>query len=641
MDYKQCAGEILEAIGGKSNLASAAHCATRLRLVIADNAKVKKSVLENVDGVKGVFEAAGQLQVIIGTGTVNKVYDEFIALAGVEAASKDDVKKAAAAQAPVYKRAIKTLGDIFVPIIPAIVATGLLCGLLGGLSKAFPDMAGSDLYNLLDMFSNAALTFLPILIAVSAARNFGANVYLGAVIGMIMIHPNLVNAWSVGDGSGLPVLWSWFGLWDIHATGYQGHVIPVVIAVLLLSVIEKWLHRRVPEMFDLFVTPLVSVLVTGFLTMTLIGPLFSQLETWVLAGAQWLISVPFGIGSFLMGAVYAPTVVAGVHHMYNAIELSMLADSGKNIWMPIATAANVAQGAAALAVGVKSANRKIKSMALPASLSAFMGITEPAIFGVNVRFGKPLIAGMAGGACGAAVASVMNVYATANGVTGIFGFLITTDSFMGYLFTFLVAAIVAFILSWLMYKDEMPAVAAETGAGPVSVPEASVPVSASSDAEICVSGEYDENCIYSPLKGNAIAMQDVPDETFAADVLGMGAAVNPAEGRVVAPADGEVSTLFDTHHAIGLTLDNGMELLIHVGINTVELGGEGYEAHVAEGDRVKRGQTLITFDADLIRSRGYSAITPVIITNPDDFKNIQKAAEGDVDFLDKLICSEK
>ncbi len=626
MDYNKCASEILSAIGGKDNLASAAHCATRLRLVIADNEKVEKSVLEDIDGVKGVFEAQGQLQIIIGTGTVNKVYDEFIRLAGVEAASKDDVKKAAAAKAPWYKRAIKTLGDIFVPIIPAIVATGLLCGLLGGLSKAFPEMADSQFYTLLDMFSNAALTFLPILIAVSAAKIFGANIYLGAVIGMIMIHPNLINAWSVGDGTDLPVLWSW-GFWDVHATGYQGHVIPVVIAVLLLSIIEKWLHKKVPEMFDLFVTPLVSVLVTGFLTMTVIGPVFSQIESWVLSGAQWLISIPFGIGSFLMGAAYAPTVVAGVHHMYNAIELSMIADNGKNIWMPIATAANVGQGAAALAVALKTRNKKTKSMALPASLSAFMGITEPAIFGVNVRYVKPLIAGMAGGACGAAVASIMNVYATANGVTGIFGFLITTESVAGYALTFAVSTAVAFILSWMLYKDpaEETAPAAEPAQEPASEPE------------VKPADSYDDSCVYSPLKGKAVLMADVPDETFASDVLGMGAAVEPAEGKVVAPADGEVSTLFDTHHAIGLTLDNGMEMLIHIGINTVELGGEGYTAHVSEGDKVTRGQTLITFDIPLIKSKGYPVITPVIITNADEYTDIRKAGCDEVTYLDKLI----
>lgn len=614
MDHKILASEILEAIGGKENLASAAHCATRLRLVIADNSKVKKSDLENFDGVKGVFEASGQLQIILGTGVVNKVYAEFIQLAGIEAASKEDVKKAAAAKSPWYKRAIKTLGDVFVPIIPAIVATGLLCGLLGGLSRAFPSLADSHLYALLDMFSNAALTFLPILIAVSAAKIFGANIYLGAVIGMIMIHPNLVNAWSVAGAEKVPTLWSWFGLWNINASGYQGHVIPVVIAILLLSVIEKWLHKHVPEMFDLFVTPLVSVLVTGFLTMTVIGPVFAQVESWVLTGAQWLIALPFGIGSFVMGAVYAPTVVAGVHHMYNAIELSMLADSGKNIWMPIATAANVAQGAAALAVAVKTQNKKLKSMALPASLSAFMGITEPAIFGVNVRFGKPLVAGMAGGACGAAVASIMNVYATANGVTGIFGFLITTDSFLGYLLTFAVAAVVAFVLSWILYaptKEKVP------------------------------DKEYKDNCVYSPMNGRAIALEEVPDKTFASGTLGQGAAIDPMDGKVVAPADGKVSTLFDSHHAVGLTLDNGMELFIHIGMNTVELGGEGFDAYVKEGDRVSRGDTLITFDIQTLKNKGYSVISPVIITNTEDFKEIRRTADGGINYYEELLETKK
>ncbi len=423
MDYKKCASEILAAIGGKDNLASAAHCATRLRLVIADNSKANKKAVEDIEGVKGVFEASGQLQIIIGTGTVNKVYDEFIALAGIEAASKDDVKKAAAQQSPWYKRAVKTLGDIFVPIIPAIVATGLLNGLLGGLPRVFPGIADSDIYVLLNIFSNTALVFLPILIAISAAKIFGGNTFLGAVIGMIMIHPDLVNAWSAGSGAETSTLWSWFGLWNIQNTGYQGHVIPVVIAVLIMCIIEKWLHKHVPEMLDLFVTPLVTILVTGFLTMTVIGPVFSQIETWVLSGAKMLIAIPYGIGAFFMGGVYAPTVVAGVHHMYNAIEMAMLAENGRNIWMPIATAANVAQGAAALAVGVKTHNKKTKSMALPASLSAFMGITEPAIFGVNVRFVKPFVAGMLGGAVGSVFASILNVYATANGVTGLFGFV--------------------------------------------------------------------------------------------------------------------------------------------------------------------------------------------------------------------------
>lgn len=626
MDYRQCATEILRELGGKENLISAAHCATRLRLVIADNGKVNKSNLENTDGVKGVFEAAGQLQIIIGTGTVNKVYDEFIALSGIEAASKDDVKAAAASKAPWYKQAIKTLGDIFVPIIPAIVATGLLNGLLGGLSKAFPDLAGSQIYTLLNIFSNSALTFLPILIAISAAKIFGGNQFLGAVIGMIMIHPDLVNAWAVSGGAETSTLWSWFGLWNVQNVGYQGHVIPVILAVLLMSKLEKWLHKRVPEMIDLFVTPLVSVLVAGFATMTIIGPVFSQIETWVLSGAQWLISIPFGIGAFIMGGVYAPTVVAGVHHMYNAIEMMMLADNGMNIWMPIATAANVSQGAAALAVAIKTKNKKTKSMALPASLSAFLGITEPAIFGVNVRFMRPFIAGMIGGACGAAVASLTGVYATANGVTGVFGFLITTDSFVGYLLTFLVSAVVAFVVSWFMgIKEDVPAENKTAKPQEIAVPEK----------------EYNDDTVYAPLEGKVVALTDVPDATFAEGVLGLGAAIEPAVGEVIAPADGEVSSIFDTHHAVGLTLDNGMELLIHVGINTVALNGEGFTAHVSEGDRVKRGQTLISFDKDFITSKGYPIITPVIISNADDYKEIKTTASAEVKRLDELLTVEK
>lgn len=622
MDYKKTAHEILSAIGGKDNLASAAHCATRLRLVIADNSKVKKAVLENIDGVKGVFEASGQLQVIIGTGTVNKVYDEFITEAGVEAATKEDVKAAAAAKSSWYKRAIKSLGDIFVPIIPAIVATGLLNGLLGGLVQVFPNMASSHIYELLNIFSNTALTFLPILIAISAAKIFGGNQYLGAVIGMIMIHPSLINAWTVAGGAETSTLWSWFGLWDIQNVGYQGHVIPVILSVWLMSEVEKRLHKKVPEMLDLFVTPLCSVLIAGFFSLTLIGPVFAQLESWVLSGAQALIAIPFGIGAFIMGGVYAPTVVAGVHHMYNAIEMMMLADNGMNTWMPIATAANVAQGAAALAVALKTNSKKTKAMALPASLSAFLGITEPAIFGVNVRFMRPFIAGMIGGACGAALASIMNVYATANGVTGLFGLLITTDTLGGYILTMLVAFGVAFAVSWIMgIKEDEPASneTVETEEHHDTLPEVS------------------DNEILSPLAGKAIALEDVPDPTFAEGILGLGAAVEPSEGKITAPADGTVGTLFDTHHAIGLNLDNGAELLIHIGINTVELNGEGFTAHVSEGDRVKKGQTLITFDKELIASKCYKTVTPVIVTNPDEYSAVKRVADGNVTEKDVLI----
>ena len=421
MDYRKSAKEVIENIGGKDNIVSAAHCATRLRLVIADNSKMNTEAVENVDGVKGVFEASGQIQIIFGTGVVNKVYDEFIDIAGISAGTKEEVKQAAAAKQNIFKRAIKTLGDIFVPIIPAIVASGLLMGLLEGLCNVWPEMANSGTYTIIHLFSNAAFVYLPILIAISAAKAFGGNQFLGAVIGMIMIHSDLINAWSVSgmNAADIPHASAWFGLYDINLVGYQGHVIPVVIAVWLMSVIEKKLHKIVPEIIDLFVTPLVTVLVTGYVTLTVIGPIFSTVENWVLTGAQWLITIPFGIGSAIVGAFYAPTVVAGLHHMYNAIEIGLISQTGMNTWMPIATAANVAQGAAALAVAVKTKSKKTKAMAFPASLSAFLGITEPAIFGVNIRYMKPFIAGCIGGAAGALVAGMFQIGATAYGITEI------------------------------------------------------------------------------------------------------------------------------------------------------------------------------------------------------------------------------
>lgn len=618
MDYGKTAKLIIEGIGGKENIISAAHCATRLRLVIADNGKCKKEEIENIEGVKGVFEASGQLQVILGTGVVNKVYDEFIKLADISAASKEEVKQAAASKQNVFMRAIKILGDIFVPIIPAIVASGLLMGLLEGLSNVFPAMTQSGTYTIIHLFSNAAFVFLPVLIAISAAKTFGGNMFLGAVIGMIMIHPDLMNAWSVAGAEAVPTASAWFGLYDINLVGYQGHVIPVVIAVFVMSFIEKRLHKIVPEMIDLFVTPLVTVLVTGYLSLTILGPVFSSLENWVLDGVQFLISIPFGIGAFFTGGLYAPTVVAGVHHMYNALEAGMLSAKGVNTWMPIATAANVAQGAAALALALKTKNKKTQAMALPASLSAFLGITEPAIFGVNIRFMKPFIAGCIGGAFGALYAAIAGIGATAYGITGLFGFLITTDYALSYLITMLIAGGIAFAISWVLYKDEVKAENGKTEKKEI-------------EEKTKIEEKTEDMTIYSPLSGEVIAMEEIPDETFASGALGKAIGIIPNGTEVKAPLDGEVTMIFDTHHAIGLMGDNGVELLIHVGLDTVTLNGEPFTCHVTEGTRVKKGDLLLTFDAEKIKKAGLSTVTPVVITNADLFREIQVSGNKLVD----------
>lgn len=630
MDYAKCAKEIFDTVGGRSNLVSAAHCATRLRLVTVDNSKIDMKKLENIDGVKGVFSNNGQLQLIIGTGTVNKVYDEFLKVSGMTAATKEEVKAAASAKQPVFKRMIKALGDVFVPILPAIVASGLMMGLVEALGKAMPAFAGSDWYGILDLFSNTAFTFLPILIAVSAARVFGGNIFLGAVIGMIMIHPNLINAWSVAsmDAADIPV-WHLFGF-SIRQVGYQGHVIPVIIAVWIMCKLENWLHKHVPEMIDLFVTPLCTVLITGFLTIGLIGPVFSTAETYVLEFASWIITVGHGIGAMIMGAIYPLTVVCGIHHMYNVIEAGMLASDGLNIWMPIASAANFAQGAACLAVGLKARNYKTKSISIPSALSAALGITEPAIFGVNLRFMKPLVCGMAGGAVGALLGSIFHIGATSYGVTGIPGFLTTLDYSAQYAIMLAVSFAVAFALTWFTWKEDpedAKVTAAKTDDAPTATEETA--------EEVTVDGTAKK--LYAPIQGTIVPRNEIPDDTFAAGVLGDGVGIDPEEGVVVAPFDGEISSVTDTKHAIGITGPADMEVLIHVGVDTVNMKGDGFELLVEEGQKVKAGQKLMTFDIAKIKAAGYSPVAAVLLTNSDDYPEFKVVKTGKTQRLEEVF----
>ena len=618
MDYKKAASEVLQNIGGKDNIVSAAHCATRLRLVIADNGKVNKKELENATGVQGVFEAQGQLQIIFGTGTVNKVYDEFIALSGAAAVSKDEAKAQGAAKGNWFQRAIKTLGDIFVPIIPAIVASGFLMGIMESLNfmvnNGFIQLdTTSSIYVFAQLFSNVAYTFLPILIAFSAAKVFGGNPFLGAVIGMIMLHPNLQNAWTVASEGVQTWQEVFFGLYEVPLVGYQGHVIPVIIAVWVMCFLEKRLHKIVPAMLDLFVTPLVSVFVTGYLTLAVIGPVFTTVENHIIDGVQWLIAIPFGIGSFIMGGLYATTVVSGIHHMYTIIDLGQLSAYGLTYWLPLASAANVAQGGAALAVALRTRNKKLKSMALPASLSAFMGITEPAIFGVNLRFFRPFIAGSIGGACGALYASIVGLGATGTGVTGIFGILLHLHHPVQYIITIAIATGVAFVISWFfgLPKEEQQAEEVSAPAQPVEQP-----------APAAVPAPQGEVNIVSPLTGEAVPLSETGDPAFAAEALGKGIAVKPSEGKVFAPCDATVSAVMG--HAVGLECDNGAELLIHVGIDTVNLDGKHYTGHVEEGQRVKAGDLLLEFDIAAIEKEGYKTITPVIVTNSDDYAQVER-----------------
>ena len=637
MDYRKTAEEILQYVGGGKNIISAAHCATRLRLVIADNKKADKAALENISGVKGVFEASGQLQIILGTGTVNKVFEPFISMAGITASSKAEAKEAAVKKQNWFMRAIKVLGDIFVPIIPAIVASGFLMGIMNSLdfmnSNGFIniDTTGS-LYVFANLFSNTAYVFLQILIGFSAGKAFGANPYLGAVIGMIMINPSLQNAYTVATEGVQATQPVFFGLYDIDMVGYQGHVIPVVIAVWLMSVIEKKLHKIVPEVLDLFVTPLVSVFVTGYLTLAAIGPVFVWAENAVLDGIQWLLTLPFGLGSLVMGSLYAPTVVTGIHQMYTAIDLGQIAQYGVTFWLPLASAANVAQGAAALAVALKSKDKKVKSLALPSSLSAFMGITEPAIFGVNLRFFKPFLAGCIGGGCGALYASIVHLGAKGTGVTGIFGVLLCLDAPVQYLIEMAIAVGVAFVISFILYKDKNDAVKPVQNE-PAEVPAASENLKTEKASPDNMKIEAPEKEILtSPVKGRVIPVSQVKEATFAEEILGMTIAIEPEEGTIKAPCDGEILNIYETGHAVCMVTKTGAEILIHVGIDTVKLSGKGFKKMVSDGMKVHAGDVLIEMDMEEVKEAGYERTTMMILTNEEEVEGkklpVERAEQG-------------
>ncbi len=645
LDYRKCAQEIVSHIGGRENVAQAAHCATRLRLVIKDNSKIDKKALENVEGVKGMFENSGQLQLIIGTGTVNKVYDEFLDVTGMTAATKDDVKAAAAAKQPAWKRALKSVGDVFVPILPAIVASGLMMGVVEALGKAIPSFASTDWYSFLDMVANTAFAFLPVIVAVSAARVFGGNIFLAAVIGLMMVHTGLLNGWNVGSEdainsffgitTGKIPTWNLFGnfkigdyvVGSISRHGYQGHVIPVMIAIWFMSKIEKWLHKHVNEMIDLFVVPIVTVFCTALFTFVVIGPIFATLENYVLKCAEWLVQFP--PGAMLMGALYPATVVMGLHHMYNVIEAGMLSSVGLNTWMPIASAANFAQFGACLAVGIKCRQAKLKTVAIPSSMSAALGITEPAIFGVNFRFMKPFVFGMIGGACGAVFGAITKIGATAYGVTGIPGYL-TIDNAGIYTILLLISGGVAFILTMMFWKEdngEETGDIASKAAAKVSDDKASAKTieEDKAGAEIvaktvisCSAGE-----IGQPTKGKIIPYTEIKDETFASGVLGQGVGIEPDEGVVYAPMDGEISSVAESKHAIGITGAEDMELLIHVGVDTVEMKGDGFNTLVAEGDKVVKGQKLMEFDKAKIKAAGKPDTVVVLLTNSDDYEDLK------------------
>lgn len=618
MNNTEIAKKVIDALGGRENVRSVAHCATRLRVMVVDEGKIDKDTVEDIEKVQGAFFNSGQYQIIFGTGTVNKIYDEVVAL-GLPTATTGEQKAEAAKQGNAFQRAIRTFGDVFVPIIPAIVATGLfmgLRGLLGALGYTLPE----DLNVYSQILTDTAFIVLPALVVWSTFRVFGGNQTIGIVLGMMLIAGQLPNAWVVASGGDVkPTIF--FGF--IPVVGLQGSVLPAFIIGLVGAKFEKAVRKVVPEVLDLLVTPFVTLFVMSILGLFVIGPVFHVVENYILAGTQAILNLPMGLGGLLIGGVHQVIVVSGVHHIFNFLEAQLVANTGANPFNAIITAAMTAQGAATVAVGVKTKNPKLKALAFPAALSAFLGITEPAIFGVNLRFRKPFLLSLIAGAIGGAVASLLGLAGNGMGVTIIPGATLYVGN--GQLFQYILMVAVSFALGFALtylfgYEDEEKE---------VKKPSTSAQETAET-LEEAETGLVAEETLVSPLSGDVVALENVNDPVFSSGAMGKGLAVKPSEGVVYAPADAEVTIAFETGHAYGLKTASGAELLIHIGIDTVSMNGNGFEKLVAAGDKVKAGTPIAKFDAAKIAEAGLDDTTMIIVTNTADFAEVSPLAEGTI-----------
>lgn len=627
MNNQDIAKKVIEALGGRENVNSVAHCATRLRVMVKDEAKINKDAIENLEKVQGAFFNSGQYQIIFGTGTVNKMYDEVVAL-GLPTSSKEDMKAEAAKQGNWFQRAIRTFGDVFVPIIPVIVATGLFMG-VRGLLTALGMTLPEDVTTYTQILTDTAFIILPGLVVWSTFRVFGGNPAVGIVLGMMLVSDSLPNAWAVASGGEVTAM-QFFGF--IPVVGLQGSVLPAFIIGVVGAKFEKAVRKVVPDVLDLLVTPFVTLLVMSILGLFVIGPVFHVVENYILIGTKAILNLPFGLGGFLIGGVHQLIVVSGVHHIFNLLEVQLLAADHANPFNAIITAAMTAQGAATVAVGVKTKNPKLKTLAFPAALSAFLGITEPAIFGVNLRFRKPFFLSLIAGAIGGGLASILGLAGTGNGITIIPGTMlyIGNGQLLQYLLMVAVSFVLGFALTYMFgYEDEV-----EEVSGAISEAETD---RLTEEAVTGTLASPSEGVIQTPIVGDVVALSNVNDPVFSSGAMGQGIAVKPSQDVVYAPADAEVTIVFPTGHAYGLRTANGAEILIHVGIDTVSMNGEGFNQKVNQGDKVKAGDVLGTFDSAKIAAAGLDNTTMVIVTNTADFASVYPVASGTVAKGDAII----
>ncbi|MFG0059645.1 sucrose-specific PTS transporter subunit IIBC [Streptococcus pyogenes] len=617
MDNRQIAAEVIEALGGRENVRSVAHCATRLRVMVYDEGKIDKEKAEAIDKVKGAFFNSGQYQMIFGTGTVNNIYDEVVAL-GLPTSSTSEQKAEAGKQGNIFQRAIRTFGDVFVPIIPAIVATGLFMGVRGLVTQpAIMDLFGVHEYgeNFLmytRILTDTAFVYLPALVAWSAFRVFGGNPIIGIVLGLMLVSNELPNAWIAASGGDVKPL-TFFGF--VPVVGYQGTVLPAFFVGLVGAKLEKWLHKKVPEALDLLVTPFLTFAIMSTLGLFVIGPVFHSLENLVLAGTQAVLHLPFGIAGLIVGGIQQLIVVTGIHHIFNFLEAQLIANTGKDPFNAYLTAATAAQAGATLAVAVKTKSTKLKGLAFPSTLSALLGITEPAIFGVNLRYPKVFVSGLIGGALGGWVAGLFGIAGTGFGITVLPGTLLYLNGqLLQYLVTMLVGLGVAFGIAYTWgYQDREP------------LPLPAVEVDQTADQPALA-----EETLYSPLNGTVVDLSAVSDPVFSSGAMGQGLAIKPEDNTLYSPVDGKVEIVFETGHAYAITSSQGAEVLLHIGIDTVSMAGDGFESLVAVGQAVKKGDLLGHFDPSKIAQAGLDDTTMMIVTNSADYQSVDILAQGHV-----------
>ena len=639
--FEQEAKDLLAAIGGKENVTAVTHCATRMRFVLGDDKKADVKTIEAIPAVKGTFTNAGQFQVIIGND-VPIFYNDFTAVSGIEGVSKEAAKSAAKSNQNPVQRVMTTLAEIFTPIIPALIVGGLILGfrnvlegvhwsMLDGKTITEVSQFWSGVNHFLWLPGEAIFQFLPVGITWSVSRKMGTSQILGIVLGICLVSPQLLNAYSVAStpASEIAKDWVWdFGFFTVNRIGYQAQVIPALLAGLSLSYLEIFWRKHVPEVVSMIFVPFLSLIPALILAHTVLGPIGwtigQALSTVVLAGLTGPVKWLFGA---VFGALYAPFVITGLHHMTNAIDTQLIADAGGTALWPMIALSNIAQGSAVFAYYIMHRHDEREAqISLPATISACLGVTEPALFGVNVKYIYPFVAGMIGSSIAGLLSVTFNVTAASIGIGGLPGILSIQPKYMiPFAGIMLVAIIVPMVLTFffrkagLFTKTEDDTELKEEFAAQEEAEFAShtaTPTALAESAEVV-----------SPLAGQVKPLSQATDPVFSSGVMGQGVVIEPSQGELVSPVNGTVTVLFPTKHAVGIVSEEGVEMLMHIGMDTVSLDGKGFEAHVEQGDKVVVGQQLISFDMDVIKEAGLVAETPVIITNQDDF---QADVEGDL-----------